>query len=172
MKRYFENLAKALLGQKFAELDETEQRVIGSIAEQTTLSANVNDTFGESLTFGQRVADRVASFGGSWSFIGIFFGFIIVWILINTIWLVSEPAFDPYPFILLNLGLSTLAAFQAPIIMMSQNRQAAKDRIKQDAAYEINLKMELEIIRLHEKLSAMHDEISEHRKQSDARYGE
>ena len=83
---------------------------------------------------------------------GLFFLFILVWILTNTLWLFTDKPFDPYPFILLNLGLSSLAAFQAPIIMMSQNRQSAKDRIKQDAAYEINLKLELEMMRLHEKI--------------------
>lgn len=155
MKKYFENLAKALLGQSFEELDDVEKRVIGSIADQTTVSENTNEAFVETLTFGQKIADKVASFGGSWLFIGLFFSFIAVWILLNSSWLLFGPAFDPYPFILLNLGLSTLAAFQAPIIMMSQNRQAAKDRIKQDAAYEVNLKMELEIMRLHEKLDSI-----------------
>ncbi|MGH1485850.1 MAG: DUF1003 domain-containing protein [Cellvibrionaceae bacterium] len=159
IKKYFENLAKALLNQSYNKLSDTEQRVIESIAEQTTVSENVNTTFSEHLTFGERVADRIASFGGSWTFIGIFFAFIISWILINTIWLVSESIFDPYPFILLNLGLSTLAAFQAPIIMMSQNRQAAKERVKQDAAYEINLKIELEIMRLHDELAKIKTEL-------------
>ncbi|MFC3151900.1 DUF1003 domain-containing protein [Litoribrevibacter euphylliae] len=161
MKKYFENLAKALLGSSFNELDDVEKRVIGSIADHTTVAENTNDTFSESLTFGQRVADKVAKFGGSWSFIGFFFLLILVWILINTVFLVSSEPFDPYPFILLNLALSTLAAFQAPIIMMSQNRQAAKDRIKQDATYEMNLKLELEIMRLHDKLDAIREELKQ-----------
>ena len=155
MMKYFENLARALLGQPFHELEDSEKRVIESIADHTTVTENVNATIIEATTLGERVADAVASFGGSWRFIGLFFGFIFVWILINSSWLLFGEAFDPYPFILLNLGLSTLAAFQAPIIMMSQNRQAAKDRIKQDAAYEINLKLELQIMRLHRKLDAM-----------------
>ena len=155
MKRYFENLAKALLGQTYGELDAPEQKVIESIAEHTTVAENVNASFSESLSFGERVADSVAAFGGSWKFIGLFFGFIVVWIVLNSVMLMGPEPFDPYPFILLNLGLSSLAAFQAPIIMMSQNRQAAKDRIKQDAAYEINLKLELEIMRLHSKLDAL-----------------
>ncbi len=155
MKRYFENLAKALLGQTFGELDAPEQKVIESIAEHTTVAENVNESFSESLSFGERVADSVAAFGGSWTFIGLFFGVIIVWILLNSVLLPGPAPFDPYPFILLNLGLSTLAAFQAPIIMMSQNRQAAKDRIKQEASYEINLKLELEIMRLHDKFDAL-----------------
>ena len=160
MKKYFENLAKALLGQSFSQLDDSEKRVIGSIAQHTTVAENVNDTYVDSLTLGQRVADKVAKFGGSWLFIGIFFGFITAWIFINSAWLIFKSAFDPYPFILLNLGLSTLAAFQAPIIMMSQNRQAAKDRIKQDAAYEINLKMELQIMRLHDKFNILEESIN------------
>ncbi|MDH5433313.1 MAG: DUF1003 domain-containing protein [Gammaproteobacteria bacterium] len=155
MIKYFENLAKALLGLSYSELAASEQKVIDSIAEQTTVAENVNDSFGEQLTFGQRIADSVAAFGGSWLFISLFFLFIILWILVNSYWFLGEESFDPFPFILLNLGLSSLAAFQAPIIMMSQNRQAAKDRIKQEAAYQINLKLELEIMRLHARLDEM-----------------
>ena len=159
MKKYFENLAKALLGEEYGELDTSERKVIDSIAKHSTVAENVNDSFVETLTFGQRVADSVAAFGGSWAFIGLFFAFIFVWIAINSVWLVSGITFDPFPFILLNLGLSSLAAFQAPIIMMSQNRHAAKDRVKQDAAYEINLKLELQILRLHSKIDALSAEI-------------
>ena len=155
MKKYFENLAKALLGVSYGELDPADRKVIESIAEHTTVAENVNDSFVDTLSFGEKVADTVAAFGGSWKFIGLFFAFIFVWISLNSIWLISGSAFDPYPFILLNLGLSSLAAFQAPIIMMSQNRQAAKDRIRQDAAYEINLTLELQVMRLHSKLDAM-----------------
>ncbi|WP_296059432.1 DUF1003 domain-containing protein [uncultured Amphritea sp.] len=154
MKRYFENLAKALLGQSYSSLAEKEQKVINSIAEHTTVSENVNNAFSDSLTTGQKIADVVARFGGSWWFISLFFLFIIAWIGVNSYLLIDTP-FDPYPYILLNLGLSSLAAFQAPIIMMSQNRQAAKDRIKQDATYEINLKLELQIMRLHTKLDQL-----------------
>ncbi|ODP98578.1 hypothetical protein BZG00_03025 [Salinivibrio kushneri] len=163
MKKYFENLAKALLGQPFGSLSSGEQKVIESIANNTAVSENVNKSFHESLTTGQMVADKIASFGGSWSFIGLFFAFIIGWIVVNTVWLVGDASFDPYPFILLNLGLSSLAAFQAPIIMMSQNRQAAKDRMEQKATYEINLKLELELMRLHDKFDAL---------QADVRRGE
>ncbi|MRI32606.1 hypothetical protein EOPP23_06345 [Endozoicomonas sp. OPT23] len=155
MKKYFENLARALLNRGYNSLDSQEQKIISSIAEQRPLTENTNDAFSESLTFGEKVADSVARFGGSWLFIGLFFSFIFLWILLNTVFLVTDAIFDPYPFILLNLGLSTLAAFQAPIIMMSQNRQAAKDRIKQDATYEVNLKLELELIRLHKKLDEL-----------------
>ena len=157
MKKYFENLANALLGQSYIDLNAGEQKVIESIAENKSVAENVNVSFNDGLTFGQRVADKIATFGGSWAFIGIFFAFIAGWIVINTLWLVSEPAFDPYPFILLNLGLSSLAAFQAPIIMMSQNRQASKDRLEQKATFEINLKLELELMRLHEKFDTLID---------------
>jgi uncharacterized membrane protein len=152
MKRYFENLARALLGQSYKSLDDVERRVIDSIVEHKTVSENVNNSFNDSLSMGQRTADSVAAFGGSWTFIGLFFVVIVLWMFVNSHFLLGAGAFDPYPFILLNLVLSTLAAFQAPIIMMSQNRQAAKDRVKQEAAYEINLKLELQIMRLHEKL--------------------
>jgi len=161
MKKYFENLAKALLGQPFGELSTGEKKVIESIAQQTSVSENVNETFRDSLTFGQIIADKMAAFGGSWSFIGLFFVFIIGWIIVNTVWLIGETAFDPYPFILLNLGLSSLAAFQAPIIMMSQNRQASKDRIEQKATFEINLKLELELMRLHEKFDSLKSEMNQ-----------
>ncbi|RVU32860.1 DUF1003 domain-containing protein [Neptunomonas marina] len=160
MKKYFENLARALLNQPYGELSSGEQKVIESIAEHRAVSENVNQTFSESLTFGQVLADKIAAFGGSWSFIALFFSFIIGWMVVNTVWLIGDTAFDPYPFILLNLGLSSLAAFQAPIIMMSQNRQAAKDRLEQKATYEINLKLELELMRLHEKVDVLQKEIS------------
>jgi len=159
VKKYFENLAKALLAQPFGDLSSGQQKVIESIAENTAVSENVNETFHDSLTNGQLLADKIASFGGSWTFIGLFLSFIVGWILINTIWLTGGTNFDPYPFILLNLGLSSLAAFQAPIIMMSQNRQAAKDRLEQKATFEINLKLELELMRLHEKFDVLKNEL-------------
>ncbi|MFA0813997.1 DUF1003 domain-containing protein [Microbulbifer epialgicus] len=159
MKKYFENLARALLGQPYGDLSSGEKKVIDSIAEKTSVSENVNETFHDSLKFGQVVADKIAAFGGSWTFIGLFLAFILAWIVMNTVWLVGGVAFDPYPFILLNLGLSSLAAFQAPIIMMSQNRQAAKDRVKQDAAFEVNLKLELEMMRLNEKVDELKERL-------------
>jgi len=155
MKKYFENLANALLGQSYARLNSTEQRVIDSIADNTSVTEDINETFTESLTLGQKLADSISNFGGSWTFIGIFIGIITGWIALNAYWLKNENIFDPYPFILLNLGLSSLAAFQAPIIMMSQNRQASKDRLEQKNTYEINLKLELELMRLHEKIDSL-----------------
>ena len=92
MKRYFENLARALLGQAYSELDAAEQKVIDSIAEHTTVTENVNDAFGDTMTFGQQLADKVASFGGSWTFIGLFFAFIACWVVINTCLLYTSPS--------------------------------------------------------------------------------
>lgn len=157
--KYFENLARALLGQEYGDLSLGEKKVIESIAENTSVSENVNERFHDSLTFGQLIADKMASFGGSWTFIGVFFAFIVGWIGMNTYWLVGNEVFDPYPYILLNLGLSSLAAFQAPVIMMSQNRQVAKDRLGQKSTFEINLKLELELMRLHEKFDALQSDL-------------
>jgi len=112
---------------------------------------NVNDQAAEQLTTGQRIADKVATFGGSWTFILSFCGFLAVWVAFNTLWLARD-AFDPYPYILLNLFLSMLAALQAPVIMMSQNRQSATDRMKADLDYEVNLRAELEVAQLHRKM--------------------
>jgi uncharacterized membrane protein len=124
------------------------------------VSRNANEEEAEQLTIGSRIADRVAAFGGSWTFIILFSVIIGVWITLNSVALMKRQ-FDPYPFILLNLVLSTLAAFQAPVIMMSQNRQAAKDRIKSDLDFEVNRKAELEIATLHRKLDRMYDRVQE-----------
>lgn len=155
MVQYFENIARALLGMKYGDLTEEEREVIERIARKETMAENVNITFNESLTFGQRLADKVAYFGGSWTFIIIFLGLMIGWMAVNSWLLTGAGIFDPYPYILLNLTLSTLAALQAPIIMMSQNRQAAKDRLDISADYQVNLKSELEILRLHQKVDEL-----------------
>ena len=115
---------------------------------------DVNEVFDERLTVGERLADRVAAVGGSWGFIISFGVFIAVWVSINT-FILLEHAYDPYPFILLNLALSLLAAIQAPIILMSQNRQASRDRLAAEHDYEVNLKAEIEIMALHEKVDEM-----------------
>lgn len=112
-------------------------------------SENIEEDIEEKLTLGQRMADQIAAFGGSWVFIFIFFVFIGIWLLINSVF---RHAFDTYPYILLNLILSCVAAIQAPIIMMSQNRQAQKDRLRSEHDYKVNLKAELEIKILHEKM--------------------
>lgn len=152
MMKYFENLAKAMFGVKFHELGDQEQKVIESIANKEPLPENINLLFHENLTVGQKLADKVASFGGSWTFIILFSMLMFIWIGVNSWLVLADQAFDPYPYILLNLALSTLAAMQAPIIMMSQNRQAAKDRFEIAANYEISLKTDIEITRLHQKI--------------------
>ena len=145
------NYLNEILASEFGELDELENEVISSISGNKILSEKIETAIEEKSTFGERVADRIAEFGGSWSFIIIFFSVLTCWIIVNVWWLTKE-AFDPFPFILLNLILSCLAAIQAPIIMMSQNRQEAKDRIRSEHDYKINLKAELEIQLLHKKI--------------------
>jgi uncharacterized membrane protein len=140
-----------MLEKEKGEMTHLEREVLKSIKNAQILSRNVEKDIQERYTFGQRIADRVAEFGGSWGFIIAFFGFFMAWILINVYVLVGRP-FDPYPFILLNLILSCLAAIQAPVIMMSQNRKEAKDRTRSENDYQVNLKAELEIKQLHEKL--------------------
>jgi len=128
---------------------------------RTHVSRNVNVEEEERLTFGERIADKVASFGGSWTFIIIFAVIMLVWVTINTAALFSHH-FDPYPYILLNLFLSMIAAIQAPVIMMSQNRQAAKDRLKADLDFQVNFKAELEVAQLHHKIDRIHERLEEH----------
>jgi len=125
---------------------------------RTHVAKNVNEEEEDMMTFGERIADKVAAFGGSWTFI-IFFGFILLcWAALNTI-LLHDKGFDPYPYILLNLFLSMLASLQAPVIMMSQNRQSSKDRLKADLDYEVNLKAELEVAQLHNKVDKIYEEM-------------
>lgn len=133
------------------ELSVIERDVVDSLHKHEVLVAGLHEEFETPPTFGERVADRVASFGGSWAFIGLFLCIMAGWIAVNAIALFGRP-FDPYPFILLNLVLSCLAAMQAPVIMMSQNRHAARDRLQAEHDYKVNLKAELEIRHLHEKL--------------------
>ena len=127
---------------------------------RTRVTQNVNTMDDEQLTFGQHIADKVASFGGSWTFIISFGAVLVTWIAINAIVLAGHP-FDPYPFILLNLFLSMLAAIQAPVIMMSQNRQAAKDRLNADLDYRVNMKAELEVAHLHRKVDQINELLQE-----------
>ncbi len=146
-------LAEQLLDTGLDKLSERERRVITRVAERSQISQDVNTAFDEKQTFGDRLADRVAKFGGSWTFIILFLGTLVAWAVLNSIVLAwySTP-FDPYPYIFLNLMLSMLAALQAPVILMSQNRQATRDRLAAGHDYEVNLKAELEIMGLHEKL--------------------
>jgi uncharacterized membrane protein len=133
------------------ELSGLEESVLRSLKDHDLMATDVHEDFEDRLTLGQRMADRIATFGGSWTFLLSFFGFLLIWIGINSYVLLMRP-FDPFPFILLNLILSCLAAIQAPVIMMSQNRQEAKDRVRAEHDYQINLKAELEIRHLHEKM--------------------
>ena len=141
-----------LLESEKGELTELEKEVMQSLKEHELLSENINVVFGQKFSIGERLADRIALFGGSWGFILLFAGVCMGWIVFNSIHLLLAKPVDPYPFILLNLLLSCLAAIQAPIIMMSQNRQEAKDRAQSEHDYRVNLKAELEIRQLHEKL--------------------
>lgn len=143
-----------IIQQEKGDVDKLEKEVVDAITNNKLLSENIEDTADDELTTGQIIADRVAGFGGSWKFIIIFFSFILIWMSINIWYIISKP-FDPYPFILLNLILSCLAAIQAPIIMMSQNRQEDKDRIRNEHDYKVNLKSELEIKILNEKIDHM-----------------
>ena len=140
-----------LLEEEKGELGNLDREVLKALEEQELLAKNPDIDFEAGLTGGQRLADTIATFGGSWTFISIFGVFIFIWMGLNT-WLLATRPFDPFPFILLNLVLSTLAALQAPVIMMSQNRQESRDRARSVHDYQINLKAELEIRQLHQKI--------------------
>jgi uncharacterized membrane protein len=146
-------LAQCLLANNYNDIPPRERKVIERIARKVAIATDAVADHEQAMTFGERLADRVARFGGSWTFMLIFAFLLLFWVALNSVMLTS--AFDPYPYILLNLFLSMLASIQAPIIMMSQNRQAAKDRLDASLDYEINLKAEIEIMALHEKLDSM-----------------
>ena len=155
-RRTVPELARDYLGKEVAGLDAEERRVLAGISGQKPISRDVGEEAEIGSTFWDRLADRVAAIGGSWAFIFSFLGVLIGWILLNTGVLARfGDAFDPYPYIFLNLMLSMIAALQAPVIMMSQNRQAGQDRRAARHDYEVNLRAELEIMRLHEKIDAM-----------------
>ena len=152
--------AEKIFNSEYEKLTEQERHVAHHITERTPISTNVVQDYSEQMTLGQKMADKVASFGGSWMFIIIFMVVLVSWIILNSFILIKlrNGSFDPYPYIFLNLILSMLAAIQAPIIMMSQNRQAYKDRLSAEHDYEVNLKSELEIIALHEKVDSLKQE--------------
>jgi len=151
LARYQMLYVEELLQQEHGEFSELDRQVAESIANQDTIAENIEDDFEEHRTFGERLSDHLASFGGSWGFLIAFAAVLAVWMGYNVI-RGEAAAFDPYPFILLNLVLSTLAAVQAPVIMMSQKRQEEKDRQRSFNDYRVNLKAELEIRHLHEKI--------------------
>lgn len=142
---------KNVLETEKGELSNLENQVMKSLEEHEILSKNINEEFDQKLTVGEKLADKMAAGAGSWKFIIGFAIILIIWIVINSVILLWKP-FDPYPFILLNLVLSCIAAIQAPIILMSQNREEAKDRLRSEHDYRVNLKAELEIRHLHEKM--------------------
>jgi uncharacterized membrane protein len=154
------HIAEGLMGARYEAMDEHMQRVARHVTERHPLSRNLaaHHTH-ETPSRGQRAADAVARFGGSWTFIGIFTIVLIAWVILNSVILLHYGrAFDPYPYILLNLFLSMLASIQAPIILMSQNRQAEIDRRQAEHDYEVNLKAELEILLLHEKMDSLREQ--------------
>jgi len=151
LNQYREKYLRTLLERERLAISGLEGAVLASISNETTLADKIEFEDNTTYTYGQRLADNVATFGGSWTFIIAFGVFLFIWIITNVFILVSRP-FDPYPFIFLNLILSCIAALQAPVIMMSQNRQEEKDRTRAKKDYMINLKAELEIRMLHEKI--------------------
>lgn len=151
LNTFRQKYVEVFLTKQIGELTSLERTVLDSLKDKTTLTDKIDDDDLQDITVGQRIADKVAIFGGSWTFIISFGVFLFIWISINIYWL-GNKGFDPYPFILLNLILSSLAALQAPVIMMSQNRQEEKDRERGKKDYMINLKSELEVRMLHEKL--------------------
>jgi uncharacterized membrane protein len=153
-------LAQQLMRRRVEELGDLEKRVLSHIARDCHITRDPNDDEDGSprrATSGERLADRVAAFGGSWTFILLFMGLLVAWCAVNTLLLTRDTAFDPYPFIFLNLILSMLAALQAPVIMMSQNRQSQKDRSNARHDYEVNLKAELDLMALHDKLDDLRE---------------
>lgn len=151
LTKYRMQYVQSILSSEQGEVSNLEYEVLNSMQQHDLISKNVENRLDQNWSFGERLADKIATFGGSWAFLICFGIFLAVWILVNTVVMVKHPA-DPYPFILLNLMLSCLAAMQAPIIMMSQNRQEAKDRMRSENDYKVNLKAELEIRNLHEKI--------------------
>ncbi len=151
LQKYQHHYVQSLLEAEKGELTELELEVLNGLREHEILARNPEAHVEGKLTLGQRLADRIATFGGSWTFIVLFAVVMFVWMSVNSYVLVTRP-FDPYLYILLNLLLSALAALQAPVIMMSQNRQEARDRIRAMHDYQINLKAELEIRQLHQKI--------------------
>jgi uncharacterized membrane protein len=151
LKRFRQEYLESVLATEKGDLSKLDKEVVKSMVHHETLSKNINSQFDKKKSYGEKIADKVAEFGGSWRFIIIFACIIFIWISIN-VYLLAQKPFDPYPFILLNLCLSCLAAIQAPVIMMSQNRKEAKDRLRSENDYKVNLKAELEIRILHEKI--------------------
>ena len=152
LNRFRGEYVRHVLEADMGEISTLESEVVRSLKEHEILADNIDKQFDTKSTFAERLSDKIATFGGSWTFILSFGGFLLLWIVVNVLILTGEKSPDPYPFIFLNLILSCIAALQAPVIMMSQNRQEVKDRLRGENDYKINLKAELEIRHLHEKL--------------------
>jgi len=151
LNKFRSQFVHGILTEEKGTLSEFEKQVLDSIVERDILSKDVDASYDTKTSLGEKLSDKIARFGGSWPFIIIFLTFIVVWMITNII-ILANRSFDPYPFILLNLVLSCIAAIQAPVIMMSQNRQESKDRVRSMHDYQINLKAEVEIRRLHDKI--------------------
>jgi len=149
--KFRRDYVKEVLEDEIGELSALDHEVVESLREHEILSSDISKQFERKLTYGERLSDTIAAFGGSWTFIIFFSVVLLVWIVINSVVLMTR-AFDPYPYILMNLVLSALAALQAPVIMMSQNRTESRDRLRGENDYKVNLKAELEIRHLHEKI--------------------
>jgi uncharacterized membrane protein len=154
LNRFRGEFVRSEMERDIGALSALEEEVMHSLRDGAIVTDNTNREFDSKLTFGERIADKVAQFGGSWRFIICFFVMMTVWIILNSILLLKNP-FDPYPYILLNLALSMLAAIQAPVILMSQNRQEDRDRMRGENDYQVNLKAELEIRAINEKLDQL-----------------
>jgi uncharacterized membrane protein len=149
--KFRRDYVKEVLEDEIGELSALDNEVVESLQQHEILSSDISKQFEKKLTFGERLSDSIAAFGGSWTFIIVFSLILLLWIGVNS-FILANQAFDPYPYILMNLVLSALAALQAPVIMMSQNRSEARDRMRGENDYKINLKAELEIRHLHEKI--------------------
>ena len=161
MNKTVAELASRLMARSLASLSDVEKRILQSAIDRKPVSVDTNKVYSTSQDFGDRIADSIARVGGSWTFILAFLAFLAIWTAANSI-LLGRDAFDAYPYIFLNLILSMIAALQAPVIMMSQNRQAERDRIDAGNDYEVNLKAEIDIMALHEKLDELrHRELIE-----------
>ena len=158
-----EELAEELLGRPYAELDREEQVVLQRVARGEVIGLDADERAAANITYADRLADRVASIGGSWGFICAFAVVLLAWMVVNSgaASALGLPAFDYYPYIFLNLILSMLAAIQAPVIMMSQNRQARKDRVTARHDYEVNLRTTIEILRLHRKVDRLFNKLGQ-----------
>jgi uncharacterized membrane protein len=154
LQRFQQQYVRSLLVDEQGELSALDKEVVQGLKDHDFLARNPAVEIDSHITPGQRLADHIASFGGSWSFIIVFAVILFGWMALNS-WVLASKSFDPYPYILLNLVLSTLAAIQAPLIMMSQNRQEARDRARAQHDYQVNLKAELEIRQLHQKIDHM-----------------